>query len=147
LAIELSQRVEFVRRSLGDTHSRFEEARIAKSLWRDAGAIKETILRVEFMKLTSSIGLPHLTCPKLLRHMFATSLQEANVDPLIRQELMGHSTRSRNTGGLGMTTVYTHTQDQTRRKQLAAAMAKREAAIQAAKRWLETKRFISSHYS
>jgi hypothetical protein len=40
--------------------------------------------------------------------MFATSLQEANVDPLIRQELMGHSTRLRNTGGLGMTTVYIH---------------------------------------
>jgi integrase len=137
LAIELGRQVESRRLALSEAYTRFEEARIAKGIWRDAGATKEAVLRLEFMEVTASIGLPHLTCPKLLRHMFATSLQEANVDPLIRQELMGHSVGSHRNGGLGMTAVYTHTQDRTRRKQLEAAMAKRQAAVEAARRWLE----------
>ena len=136
LAIELVRRVESQRRAIGEAYTRFEEARIAKGVWRDAGAIKEAVLRLEFMKVTAAIGLPHLTCPKLLRHMFATSLQEANVDPLIRQELMGHATNSQRNGGLGMTAVYTHTRDSTRRAQLEAAIAKREVAIKAVRRWL-----------
>ena len=136
LAIELGRQVESRRLALGDAYTRFEEARIAKDIWRDAGATKEAVLRLEFMEVTGSVGLPHLTCPKLLRHMFATSLQEANVDPLIRQELMGHSVGSQRNSGLGMTAVYTHTQDRTRREQLDSAMAKREAAIRAARCWL-----------
>ena len=136
LAIELGRQVESRRLVLGEAYTRFDEAKMAKGIWRDAGTIKEAILRVEFMKLTAGIGLSHLTCPKLLRHMFATSLQEANVDPLIRQELMGHSVGSQRNGGLGMTAVYTHTQDRTRREQLEAAMAKRHAVIEAARCWL-----------
>lgn len=57
------------------------------------------------------MGEPQLTAPKTLRHTFATMLQDATVDPLIRNELMGHAPGY---GGiseiaLGMTSVYTHT--------------------------------------
>jgi len=36
------------------------------------------------------IGLPLLTMPKVLRRQFATALQDANMDPLIRNQLMGY---------------------------------------------------------
>ena len=35
--------------------------------------------------------LKEVTAPKTLRHTFATILQDGNVDPLIRNELMGHA--------------------------------------------------------
>jgi integrase len=57
--------------------------RFARRLWIDMGVIKEERLRVEFMRVTRKMGLPDLTAPKLLRHMFATTLQEGRVDPLI----------------------------------------------------------------
>lgn len=81
------------------------------------------------MRLTRRIGLPNVTAPKLLRHQFATSLQEANVDPLIRNLLMGHaSAGERSAGhGPGMTAVYTHTRPETIRKQLEGALAVRVA--------------------
>lgn len=41
------------------------------------------------MLLKKAIGLPETTAPKTLRHTFATALKDANVDPLIRNELMG----------------------------------------------------------
>ena len=108
---------------------------LAREVWRDAGSIPEQRIRLEFMRITSKIGLAGATTPKLLRHQFATSLQDANVDPLIRNELMGHSPGSPKRGGLGMTTVYTHTDPVTRRRQLEAALICRPA-IEAAQRWL-----------
>ena len=63
----------------------------AKTLWRDLGGLKEDWVRKEFMQLTKAIGLDEVTAPKTLRHTFATTLQDANVDPLIRNELMGHT--------------------------------------------------------
>jgi integrase len=73
--------------------------------WREIGAIRETHLRNEFMKVTAAIGLTHITTPKMLRHMFATALMEGNVDPLIRNELMGHvpAGDDRGRGPLAMT--------------------------------------------
>jgi len=136
LAVELIHRLELRRLDHQEECTRFEEARIAKSIWRDAGAIKETILRLDFMEVTAGIKLSHVTCPKLLRHMFATTLQDANVDPLIRQELMGHSSSTKRCNSLGMTAIYTHTQDKTRRNQYEAAMKKRQIALEAAKQWL-----------
>jgi integrase len=91
--------------------SRAEAARIARSVWLDAGGIKETTIRSEFMKVTTKIGMAHLTCPKDLRHLFATSLQVAGVDPMIRRDVMGHTT-------LEMTSHYTHTQNGTRLREL-----------------------------
>ena len=61
--------------------------------------------------MTAAIGQPESTCPKSWRHTFATLLQDANVDPLIRQQVMGHKPTL--TGGLGMTANYTHTRPET----------------------------------
>ena len=68
------------------------------------------------MRLTRAIGLPGCTAPKVLRHQFATALQEGRVDPLVRNLLMGHAAAG-DAGaghGLGMTAVYTHTRPETR---------------------------------
>ncbi|MCC6681234.1 MAG: hypothetical protein IT445_10085 [Phycisphaeraceae bacterium] len=86
------------------------------------GAIKTDKLRVEFMHLAKQIDLPELTAPKTLRHLFATAMQDANIDPLIRNQLMGHSSMGRPTTELGMTSVYTHTRAETLRRQLTAAL-------------------------
>jgi integrase len=117
--------------------SRPERARIARRLWRDLGALREDRVRLEFMRLTRSIGLPAFTAPKMLRHQFATALQEGRVDPLIRNELMGHvALGERGAGhGLSMTAVYTHTRPETRREQLVEAMVKRSASA-FAREWL-----------
>ena len=106
-------------------------------MWRDLSAIKTDRIRVEFMRLTRRIGVPETTAPKLLRHLFATGLQEANVDPLVRNELMGHSPGGNrgNGTGLGMTATYTHTRPETRRKQLESAMVSRPA-VEVARAWL-----------
>ena len=55
------------------------------------GIVETDRIRTEYMRLTKAIGQPELTAPKSLRHLFATALQDANVDPLIRNELMGHA--------------------------------------------------------
>jgi integrase len=117
--------------------SRREQLQEARTLWRNLGAIKTDRIRVEFMRLTRKIGLAATTAPKLLRHLFATGLQEANVDPLVRNELMGHSPGGNrgNGTGLGMTATYTHTRPETRRKQLELALLSRPA-VDAARAWL-----------
>jgi site-specific recombinase XerD len=98
--------------------TRAEHARLAVTVWRDAGAVKPTVLRVAFMKVTRQIGLPRVTCPKSWRHTFATTMQEAGVDPLIRQETMGHVPAGAGRSALGMTATYTHTQLEVHRQQL-----------------------------
>lgn len=110
----------------------------AKRVWGAAGAVRTDRIRCEFMRLTRKIGLPELTAPKSLRHLFATELQDRNVDPLIRSELMGHST-DRNGGGLGMTGRYTHTRPETKARELERAMLGR-AAVSVAKDWLNAQR-------
>ena len=128
------------RKEGADSWTRVDDARVARLVWRDAGTVKEAILRVEFMKVTAKCGLPHASCPKMLRHLFATCLQDANVDPLIRQELMGHRPSGPRSiaGGLGMTALYTHTRPNTRRRQLEEAMRSRPAVV-AAREWLATR--------
>ena len=123
--------------STTDTSDREARQRAAKTVWRDAGALREDWIRIEFMRLTKHIGIPEVTAPKTLRHTFATTLQDANVDPLIRNELMGHSIggTSLSGNGLGMTAIYTHTRPETKRKQLEVAIHHRPA-VQAAEAWL-----------
>lgn len=91
------------------------------------GAVREERVRTEFMRLTAHIGQSSHTAPKMLRHLFATSLQEGRVDPLIRNELLGHVAQGAGTAGhgLAMTAVYTHTRPETRRQQLEAGLAYR----------------------
>jgi hypothetical protein len=109
----------------------------AKSLWWDTGAMREERLRLEFMKVTAKIGLSCVTMPKVLRHLFATSLQDGNVDPLIRNQLMGHTFAVAG-GGLGMTAVYTHSRPETVRRQLETALAVRPAVLEAAA-WMQAR--------
>jgi len=120
-----------LRISQQETHGDTSAARIrhltaCQTIWRDCGIVEPDRIRMEFMRVTKKIGCPQFTEPKILRHMFATALQDANVDPLIRNELMGHSPEGIH-GALGMTAVYTHTRPETRRQQLLAALELRPA--------------------
>lgn len=99
---------------------------ICRTLWRDLGAVKTDRIRIEFAKICRQLGMGKVATPKMLRHLFATSLQDANVDPLIRNELMGHKpARDARGAGLGMTAVYTHTRPETMREQLCASVERR----------------------
>ncbi|QDU21690.1 tyrosine-type recombinase/integrase [Urbifossiella limnaea] len=100
--------------------TRTEEAGLAKKLWWDAGAVKADKIRQVFGRVTAAIGHPDSTCPKSWRHTFATLLQDGNVDPLIRQQVMGHKPTLN--GGLGMTANYTHTRPETRKEQVERAL-------------------------
>lgn len=104
----------------GRALTRTEGAALAKKLWWDAGAVKADQVRQVFVRVTAAIGHPESTCPKSWRHTCATLLQDANVDPLIRQQVMGHKPTL--TGGLGMTANYTHTRPETRRGQVERAL-------------------------
>ena len=134
---ELAQRVAIRESERGQPITRQERGVMARMLWSDAGALKPDRIRNEFMRLTRAIGQPHQTAPKLFRHLFATNLQDANVDPLIRSELMGHSigASSMSGNGLGMTANYTHTRPETRRRQLETAINQRPIA-ELCRRWL-----------
>jgi hypothetical protein len=97
------------------------------------------------MRVTRAIGLPGCTAPKVLRHLFATALQEGRVDPLIRNELMGHVAAGQHSAGhgLAMTAVCTHTRPQTRRQQLEAALAQCPA-LAVAEAWLRRRQAAAS---
>ena len=115
--------------------SRTDEARIMRTVWRDAGAIKADRIRITFMRATDKIGRPDMTCPKSWRHTFATLLQDANVDPVIRQITMGHSPSDASKGGLGMTGVYTHTRPETQKRQIEAALNLWPKSLDLAREW------------
>jgi integrase len=137
---ELTRRnAEFEKRS-GDESTRKEKQKIAHSLWRDVGALRNDWIRIEFMRLTAAIGISDITAPKTFRHTFATTLQDANVDPLIRNELMGHAPTSVSSvsgllRSLGTTAIYTHTRPETKRSQLDSALVGRPVE-QFARSWL-----------
>ena len=126
--------------------SRQESLRRARTVWRDAGYVKTDRIRTEFMRLTRKIGLTEFTAPKLLRHLFATSLQDANVDPLIRCELMGHATQATRGSGhsLGMTATYTHSRPETKRRQLESASMP-GPAVAVAESWLKRLLDLQTH--
>ncbi|QGQ25764.1 MULTISPECIES: tyrosine-type recombinase/integrase [Gimesia] len=132
----LQQRLAQEETASGKAINRNQWLNISRTIWRDSGALKTDRIRTEFIRLTKQIDLPQFTAPKSLRHLFATCLQDGNVDPLIRSELMGHSTSATNgaSHGLGMTATYTHSRPETKRKQLANALLIR-LAVQIAKTW------------
>lgn len=137
IELALARCVTDQQQELGRTLTRSEWGRLARHAWQELGTVEEGYIRTQFMRLTVTIGMPGCTAPKMLRHMFATSLQEGQVDPLIRNELMGHVAAGVKSAGygLGMTAVYTHTRPETRRKQLETALAPR-VAVAAARSWL-----------
>ena len=59
------------------------------------------------MEVTKRVGLGHLTCPKDLRHLFATRCIEAGVDIPTVSRWLGH----RDGGALAMKT-YGHLRDE-----------------------------------
>ena len=142
---ELLERITRREAELQRTLTRQERLVLTRHLWTDAGAVKPDRLRSEFLRLTRAIGQSHQTAPKIFRHLFATSLQDANVDPLIRCELMGHSTgaSSASGNGLGMTANYTHTRLETKRKQLEAALEVRPV-VELACLWCDRKKSITA---
>jgi integrase len=78
-----------------------ERRREVTTFCRGIGQIPERRVRGEFMKLTRRIGCPEFTRAHDLRHLFSTRAQEAGMNPLMVQDLLGHST-------LDMTRRYTH---------------------------------------
>ncbi len=109
--------------ALGSHPTRWEVQKAARSAWNDAGVIRDTRVRSEFIKVAVRIGLDGVTTPKSWRHTFATLMQDANVDPLVRQQVLGHAPQTGCPGaGLGMTAVYTHTQPETYRRQVRSAL-------------------------
>jgi integrase len=76
-------------------------ARGMESFARTWGKISEKRLRQEFIAVTTSIGRPDITRVHSLRHLFSTRAQEAGVNPLVVQQMLGHTT-------LEMTGRYTH---------------------------------------
>jgi integrase len=95
----------------GGPGQRSQSLRIAATVWQDAGAVKADRVRTSFVRIVQTLGLVHVTCPKSWRHTYATLLQDANVDPLVRQLTLGH--RPTSGAGLGMTARYTHTRPET----------------------------------
>jgi integrase len=68
---------------------------------RTMGQIPEKRIRHELMKLTEAIGCPEFTRAHDLRHLFASRAQEAGMNPLLVQDMLGHAT-------MDMTRRYTH---------------------------------------
>lgn len=110
-------------------------ARLYRDVWRDAGAIRAEALRKSFLRGTAAIDLAHVTCPKTWRHTFATLLQDANVDPLIRQLTLGHQPIAPGAASLGMTSTYTHTRPETLRSAIERALRHWPASLELARRW------------
>lgn len=118
---ELNRRVQQLEEAAKEPCSSAVKATLARRLWVEWGLVDADRIRTDFIRLTKQIGAPTITAPKTLRHLFATTLQDANVDPMIRNELMGHSTTDTCRNGLGMTGTYTHTRLETKRSQLESA--------------------------
>ena len=118
----LKQRISRAEHDSGRPLSREEQARLARSVWRDAGAIRSEMIRTTFIRTAQAADLTAATCPKSWRHTFATLLQDASVDPLIRQITLGHRPTDDARGGLGMTGVYTHTRAETQKREIERAL-------------------------
>jgi integrase len=78
-----------------------EQRRAIVALCRSLGQIPEKRLRCEFMQLTESIACPEFTKVHDLRHLFASRAQALGINPILVQEMLGHTT-------LEMTRRYTH---------------------------------------
>ncbi len=131
---EAEQRLARMRQS-EESASRADSARVLRTVWRDAGLIRTDAIRKSFMRASRTIGRPEMTCPKSWRHTFATLLQDAEVDPLIRQITLGHKAANDARGALGMTGVYTHTRRETQKRQIERALNLWPQSLDLAREW------------
>jgi integrase len=122
MAKVLTQRIEQTERQSGQVLSREQRAGMARAIWREAGAVKADQIRLSFIRIAKTAGLVGATCPKSWRHTFATLLQDANVDPLLRQVTLGHAPTGTAEGALGMTSVYTHSRPETQQREILRAI-------------------------
>jgi integrase len=120
--------------SAGGALSRSAVLQMANAVWHDAGAVKADAIRSSFVRIASTVGLD-ATCPKSWRHTFATLMQDANVDPVVRQVTLGH--RPTDGGVLGMTARYTHTRAETQRRQVEDALRQWPESLELARAWAE----------
>lgn len=123
------------RTTAGPSISRTDAMGLARSIWREAGATKADMVRQSFIRTAEAASLRGATCPKSWRHTFATLLQDANVDPLVRQITLGH--RPSTSTGLGMTNIYTHTRPETQRRQVEQALRTWPASLEFAHRFAQ----------
>ncbi|MCA9091351.1 MAG: tyrosine-type recombinase/integrase, partial [Planctomycetaceae bacterium] len=143
LEAEAQSRIETIRKTVDEPLDRAGHLKVCREIWSDAGMIRTDKIRNELIQVCRTAKLDSFTSPKMLRHLFATTLQDANVDPLIRSELMGHATGSDSRKQpLGMTSVYTHTRPETKRRQLEVALNAR-SAIAVAQEWLARHRPVN----
>lgn len=130
LTITAQRRLATLETRFGRAPTRAEAAASHQSVWRDAGAVDVGRIRTTFVAAARIAGLPDVaTCPKSWRHTFATLLQEANVDPLIRQETLGHKPLSADASALGMTGVYTHTTPELQKREINRALLLRPEVL------------------
>jgi integrase len=112
----------------GTPLARAEEVELAHKLGRAPLLSRPAdAVRTSFWRGRRELGHPEAACPKSWRHSFATLLQDANVDPLIRQQTLGHQPTSGTR--LGMTGKYTHTRPKTQRRQIEQALRRCPASL------------------
>jgi integrase len=97
-----------------------EQMKTVVAFCRQLGQIPERAVRSEFMALTERIGCPEFTRVHDLRHLFSSRAQEMGLNPLLVQDMLGHST-------LEMTRRYTHLGLEAKREALAQVAARLEA--------------------
>ncbi len=128
-----TRRIEQRCRELGRKVTRREEAVVLHGVWRDSGAVRADRIRNSLIRVAKRIGVD-ATCPKSWRHTFATLLQEANVDLLIRQITLGHQPARPEQSALGMTGVYTHTRPEVQHREILRALQLRRTVLDLAGR-------------
>jgi integrase len=138
LAAERDRRLAAAESTAGAPVTRSVAAQLARTVWRDAGATKADRIRQSFVRIAVRLNLPGATCPKSWRHTFATLLQDANVDPLVRQLTLGHAFTSNGIGALGMTSIYTHTRPETQRREIERALRFWPESLDRARCWAES---------
>lgn len=121
----------------GAALSREQLAAICRRVWREAGAVGANAIRNSFIRGGRTIGLTGVSCPKTWRHTFATLLQDANVDPLVRQLTLGHQPMVGPVVGLGTTSIYTHTRADTHRREIERAIKLWPGSLDFARVWAE----------
>ena len=133
---ELRQRISHADSGSVLTLSQTMEEKLARAVWREAGVIRSERVRTSFIRTAKSADLKQSSCPKSWRHSFATLLQDANVDPLIRQVTLGHKpSEDARSGGLGMTGVYTHTRATTQKREIERALRFWPQSLAYARQW------------
>lgn len=128
LEVEFARRIEEYRSSNGG-ENREKEAPLAKRLWADMGAMNGNEYRRTFARIAARIGRPDVTKPHIWRHAMASVMQMGDMDPLMRQEILGHAS-------LETTRLYTHPNVETMGMQMGKVLAIRTDSLEAARKRL-----------